>query len=380
MKRFIYGAMIALTATAFLSSCEKEKPAEPVTLNAPTLAVVDQTETSFMVIWEVVENAVSYTYTINDGAEESTVNQSAEFTDLAAGTYTVKVKAIAPEGDEYLDSQWASIDVTLGSTEPEPEQLAKPELSISSQDETSFVIEWGEVANAESYAYTLNGGEETATAELSAEFTDLTAGDYTVKVKAVGDGENYLDSDWASINVTIESGDEPDPEPGTDELVGQYAANVATDKGDVQVVYEITKEGDEYRVWPLTYLSGNSAYYTAVREGNTLKVSLDGIQVNVSGMGTVSTIMCAYHSNPADGKTYLWPSENCELEFDGTSFVAVNGIFLGFQSGGSWYNWTGSVQAEGTKFVKGEYDTSSTAVSAGAAAVSSAAFNGVLAR
>ena len=113
------------------------------------------------------------------------------------------------------------IDVTLEVAEPE--QLAAPQLSIASQDETSFVIEWSEVANAVSYAYTFNGGAETATDALSAEFTDLTAGDYTVKVKAVGDGTAYVDSDWASINVTIESGDEPDPDT---DIAGQYAANV----------------------------------------------------------------------------------------------------------------------------------------------------------
>ena len=199
--------MIALAATAFLSSCEKEETVDPVALKAPVLTVAEQTETSFMVIWDLVENAVSYTYTINDGAEENTTNQSAEFTDLTEGTYTVKVKAIAPEGDEYLDSDWASINVTLEVAGPE--QLAAPQLSIAEQTSSSFVISWSDVENAVSYAYTLNAGSEETTEDLSVEFTDLAVGDYEVQVKAVGDGEDFLDSDWASITVSIEEPVEP---------------------------------------------------------------------------------------------------------------------------------------------------------------------------
>lgn len=374
MKRNFLGAMIALAASAILFSCEEPAPEpKPVPLATPVVSVSEQTETSFVIAWEAVEHAVSYTYTINDGAEENTTNQSAEFTDLTEGTYTVKVKAIAPEGDEFLDSDWASINVTIESAEdPEPEQLSAPQLSIASQDETSFVIEWSEVANAVSYAYTFNGGAETATDALSAEFTDLTAGDYTVKVKAVGDGTAYVDSDWASINVTIESGDEPDPDT---DIAGQYAANV----DGVDVVYEIVNEGGEYRVFPLTYINGDEAYYTATLSGNALTVSLTGIDVNVEGMGLVSVIMCGYHTAD-DGKTYLWPDENCVLEFGENSFTATNGIFLGFQSGGSWYNWTGSNQPAGTVFTKGDYTTGSRAASYGASVASSASQSSVAAR
>ena len=371
MKRNFLGAMIALAASAILFSCEEPAPEPtPVSLATPVVSVTEQTETSFVIAWEAVEHAVSYAYTLNDGAEQNTSELSATFTDLTEGTYNVKVKAIAPEGEEYLDSDWASIDVTLEVAEPE--QLAAPQLSIASQDETSFVIEWSEVANAVSYAYTFNGGAETATDALSAEFTDLTAGDYTVKVKAVGDGTAYVDSDWASINVTIESGDEPDPDT---DIAGQYAANV----DGVDVVYEIVNEGGEYRVFPLTYINGDEAYYTATLSGNALTVSLTGIDVNVEGMGLVSVIMCGYHTAD-DGETYLWPDENCVLEFGENSFTATNGIFLGFQSGGSWYNWTGSNQPAGTVFTKGDYTTGSRAASYGASVASSASQSSVAAR
>ena len=277
MKKFYFGAMIALAATAFLSSCEKNgTESEPVALSTPVLTVVEQTESSFMVIWDLVENAVSYTYTINNGTEESTTNESAQFTDLTEGTYTVKVKAVAPEGDEFIDSDWASINVTLEGT-------------------------------------------------------------------------------------------------GID---GQYTANV----DGVDVVYEIVSDGGEYKVFPLTYISGDEAYYTATLSDNALTVSLTGIDVDVEGMGLVSVIMCGYHVDPEDGEMYLWPDENCVLEFGEDSFTATNGIFLGFQSGGSWYNWTGSTQEAGTVFTKTGDATGSQALSLGAAVASSASMSSVAAR
>lgn len=147
MKKFYFGAMIALAATAFLSSCEKNgTESEPVALSTPVLTVVEQTESSFMVIWDLVENAVSYTYTINNGTEESTTNESAQFTDLTEGTYTVKVKAVAPEGDEFIDSDWASISVTLEGKEDEPLDitgtwvLGGNEYSIESDGANGYLV------------------------------------------------------------------------------------------------------------------------------------------------------------------------------------------------------------------------------------------------
>lgn len=371
MKKFYFGAMIALAATAFLSSCEKNgTESEPVALSTPVLTVVEQTESSFMVIWDLVENAVSYTYTINNGTEESTTNESAQFTDLTEGTYTVKVKAVAPEGDEFIDSDWATVSVTIEAAELAP--LATPQLTIADQTETSFIISWAAIEGAVSYAYTLNDGSETTTEELSVEFTELTAGDYTVRVKAVADGVEYLDSEWAEITVSIITVDES--------VLGQYAITVQDQDGnDIQVVYEITFDG-EYRVWPLSYITGEEAYYTATLSGKSLTISLNPLSVNVSGMGTVDAIMCAYHEDESDGNTYLWPEEACVLEFDETGFTTVNGIFLGFSYNNSWYNWTGSVVLPGNQFVKGEYSTTSASSASSQSVAAQAVFNSVVAR
>lgn len=371
MKRNFLGAMIALAASAILFSCEEPAPEpKPVPLATPVVSVSEQTETSFVIAWEAVEHAVSYVYSLNDGAEQNTSELSATFTDLTEGTYNVKVKAIAPEGEEYLDSDWATVSVTIEAAELAP--LATPQLTIADQTETSFIISWAAIEGAVSYAYTLNDGSETTTEELSAEFTNLTAGDYTVKVKAVADGVEYLDSEWAEITVSIITVDES--------VLGQYAITVQDQEGnDIQVVYEITFDG-EYRVWPLSYITGEEAYYTATLSGKSLTISLNPLSVNVSGMGTVDAIMCAYHEDESDGNTYLWPEEACVLEFDETGFTTVNGIFLGFSYDNSWYNWTGSVVLPGNKFVKGEYSTASASSVSSQCVADQAVLNNVIAK
>lgn len=144
LNRFFYAAMTAFASVALLASCEKEpqggddptpdpEPSEPTQLATPSLSVEDQTNTSFTVTWKAVTNADSYTYTLNGGAEETTTSTSVEFTSLAAGDYTVKVKATS-EDENYTDSEWASTEVTL-----EEEDVDEP---MDPNDINSWVGTW----------------------------------------------------------------------------------------------------------------------------------------------------------------------------------------------------------------------------------------------
>lgn len=119
----IAAAILAIAAT--VSSCEKITPEEgdpgdgqqqETQLEKPVLSVTEETASSFTVQWEAVENADSYTCTINDGAEQKTSETSMTFSGLTAGTYTVKVKATS-ENEAYTDSDWASCEVTLAAQE-----------------------------------------------------------------------------------------------------------------------------------------------------------------------------------------------------------------------------------------------------------------------
>lgn len=262
--------------------------------------------------------------------------------------------------------------------QPEAVQLATPSLSVSNQTESSFTVTWSAVENAASYSYVFNGGSETSTSELSVNFAELEAGSYEVKVKAIGDGVEYLDSEWASISVTLEAAEDPGDGDGDGDLDITGVYNI----GGSDLNYEITydEESGLYLVWN-PYVTGEGAYITATRENNTLVIGLEGIpEVNVGDPhGSVTIIMCAYHEDPSDGQTYLWPEESCVWEFTESEVTLTNGLFLGFQSPADekWYNWQGSVQPAGTVGEKIESGSSSAAA---APSVSSAIVSGVTAR
>lgn len=91
---------------------------------------------------------------------------------------------------------------------PEKTALDMPLLTAGEISATGFKVEWNAVANAAGYEYVLDGGEAVATAELSAEFSDLEpSADYIVKVRAVAaENTNYADSDYAEQRVRTAEG------------------------------------------------------------------------------------------------------------------------------------------------------------------------------
>lgn len=85
--------------------------------------------------------------------------------------------------------------------------LSAPVLSVSDETSSSFTISWEAVENAVSYVYVLDEGQENPTSQLSATFENMMPNtEYTVKVKACASG--WEDSEWASISVTLELGDD----------------------------------------------------------------------------------------------------------------------------------------------------------------------------
>lgn len=107
-----------------------------------------------------------------------------------------------------LAAMFAFVACTEGTGEPQDKpqdkpqkggKLATPELS-ETHTETSFTISWNAVSGAEAYVVNFDGKNKTTT-ECSYTFENLNAGQYTVRVKATGNG--YEDSDNAKIVVTL---------------------------------------------------------------------------------------------------------------------------------------------------------------------------------
>lgn len=79
-------------------------------------------------------------------------------------------------------------------------KLETPAPEVAETGDTWFTISWEAVANADSYSLNLKGKNFTTT-ETSYKFENYNAGEYTVRVKATGEG--YKDSDFGSVTVTL---------------------------------------------------------------------------------------------------------------------------------------------------------------------------------
>lgn len=93
-------------------------------------------------------------------------------------------------------------DTPDGPVNPTPggSKLETPAPEATEVAETEFTIAWEAVANADSYTVNLKGKNYT-TAETSYKFENMNAGEYTVRVKATGEG--YKDSDFGQVVVTL---------------------------------------------------------------------------------------------------------------------------------------------------------------------------------
>lgn len=111
MKKF-FSMMAAVAAMFVFASCGNDpvegenKPATKTQLETPVVTVKEKGETSFTIEWEAVENATSYMIYFDKNNQKTTAETSYTFTDLNAGTYKPRVKAIA-EG--YEDSEYSSV-------------------------------------------------------------------------------------------------------------------------------------------------------------------------------------------------------------------------------------------------------------------------------
>ena len=102
---------------------------------------------------------------------------------------------------------FVACDFTGGGTTDDPQptpgqntKLETPAPKATETGETFFTVSWEAISGATSYTLNLKGKNYT-TAETSYKFENLNAGEYTVRVKATGEG--YKDSDFGTVTVTL---------------------------------------------------------------------------------------------------------------------------------------------------------------------------------
>ena len=191
----LVGCMI-LTALVGLTSCDEDAPTStPQKLSAPVVTLTDNVAS-----WSADSNADKFEISL-DG-DLSYVENSVTSKTLTDGQ-TFKIRAVG-DGSAYSTSDWSnSVTYTAATPAPQPTKLGTPTITISGEGLAS----WTAVANASSYVYKINGGEETQTTVTSVQLTD----GQSIIVKAVGDGTNYTDGDY-SASKTYTAGT-PVPQP-----------------------------------------------------------------------------------------------------------------------------------------------------------------------
>ena len=201
---------------------------------------------------------------------------------------------------------------------PDPEQLAKPILSIKDQNETSFTVAWEAIDNAAEYAYILNDEAEKTTTETSITFSDLNYGKYIIKVQArPGDSEKYTTSDWGEISIDLQ------------------------EKFDADVRAEAYYKGDYFA-------TGNGNAWINFIKGDLAIVEQDWEEVYIGdGM-----ILCIDMNIPlADNPDYVKLTEGT-FEMNGTTdLMTLNG------NGDSYY-----FQKEGDNETSGEFTSGTVTV------------------
>lgn len=125
MKKFFYAALLAAAALA-TAACDDDnnEGGGAVRLAKPVLSSADVSEEAFTVRWNAVDNADSYSYAVNGGKAEKTSSTSVTVeADEGVATYEVAVTALSADPAKWLDSETATIRVSLGGGQPGTDNL-----------------------------------------------------------------------------------------------------------------------------------------------------------------------------------------------------------------------------------------------------------------
>lgn len=358
MKKF-FSMMAAVAAMFVFASCgndpvegEENKPATKTQLETPVVTVKEKGETSFTIEWEAVENATSYMIYFDKNNQPTTAETSYTFTDLNAGTYKPRVKAIA-EG--YEDSEYSSVVeiVLTGLTNADwftQELIAITEPTKLSDD--SIVYPW----NAVLYNWKGTGVADIQYAMFeTASFETLTKDQVIEKM-------NVLSNDELALVLPDVNGEEG----WTGVFTGLYGSTsytlcalVTNDKGiEYYTTTAITTAeavvSDETKAWfgnwtaqtsKLVDFSGEEVVFTdqvteftyniSIIEGTADQVYIDGI----SNLGA---------DYPAFGQVYV--------DDDGNSYLYIWNWQVLSQIEGGYAIWYAFASTMGDYyFVSGDY-------------------------
>lgn len=161
----------------------------PIKLAAPVVTIDEKGVAS----WTAIDGAIGYKYVIDNAEAVETDKTSVTLTK----NQTIKVMALG-NGDDYLNGDYSE----TATYTIVPKKLGAPVVTI---DENG-VASWNAVENASGYKYIIDNAEAVATDKTTVTLTD----GQTIKVMAVGDGENFADGDYSEAKKYVKASESKD--------------------------------------------------------------------------------------------------------------------------------------------------------------------------
>ena len=213
----------------------------------------------------------------------------------------------------------SKVEIMFEIEEGGPTQLDTPTNFAASPGNAQATFTWDEVDNAESYTISYTTDGETWTdieniVETSYTKTGLTNGtEYTCKIKAVGDGENYSDSDYSStITVTPTAATYYDITITTPLTGGSVSASAATATSGTTVTLTATPSAgytfsNIASNWSVEADEGDDPEVTP-GEGNTATFTMPASDVTVSAIFTAMPVYTVTCTTPTNGTLSASPT------------------------------------------------------------------------
>lgn len=167
-------------------------------------------------ITKIVASYASGCRPFKEAMPEGVTSTTNKLSSACDGTWSGSASSVTLTNEASGKTELTKLVVTYTSNGGTTTLTVPSNLSASSITKTSATLTWDAVSNASSYTVKIGETEYTGVNTNSYSATGLTAGtQYTWTVKAVGDGANYSDSQYAaSTNFTTEEdGTDPEPEP-----------------------------------------------------------------------------------------------------------------------------------------------------------------------
>jgi len=213
---------------------------EPTQLGEPMYVRVNNDDGVYVLLWNEVENAYGYRIYINGKVWYTTSNTAVILEDFPEGQFEIRVRALAPAGDDFSDSDLSEaliIRVYIDDDEKEiiivdpydPDIITPPPLppelelppdiptppappppigepvrlgtpsNVRVADAGCYVLMWDAVANAYAYRIYINGAIWYTTNNTAVILEDFWSGSFVIRIRAIAPaGGNFLDSELST--------------------------------------------------------------------------------------------------------------------------------------------------------------------------------------